>query len=207
MPSRDYHEDVWAAVPPGLAPSDLGLRSRFLLERVPAGAAVLDVGCGEGVFARALEDAGARVTAIDVAEEPLRRARERAPGLDLRLARGEADWELPDGAFDLAWAGEVIEHVADTGAWLGELSRVLRPGGMLLLSTPDHGPLTRARLALSERAFAERFDPRSDHLRFFTRRSLRLVLELARFEQVEVRGAGGFPGARRLLLAAAVRPA
>jgi 2-polyprenyl-6-hydroxyphenyl methylase/3-demethylubiquinone-9 3-methyltransferase len=207
MPSRDYHEAVWAAVPPGLEPSDLELRLAFLLERVPASAAVLDVGCGEGVFAHALREAGADVTGVEVAREPLRRARERYPGLELRLLDGEARWPLQDGSFDLVWAGEVIEHVADTGACLGEIRRVLRPGGALLLSTPDHGPLTRARLAISSRAFAERFDPRSDHLRFYTRHSLRAVLELAGFERVEVRAAGGLPGARRVLLAAALRPA
>src|SRR5207245_4486166 len=99
---------------PGLAPADFELRRDFLLSAVSAGARVLDVGCGEGEFASALQAAGARVVAVDVAEEPLRRARAKHPRLELRLIDGEGAWELPDAGFDAVWAGEVIEHVADT---------------------------------------------------------------------------------------------
>jgi 2-polyprenyl-6-hydroxyphenyl methylase/3-demethylubiquinone-9 3-methyltransferase len=205
MPAREYHDAVWSAVPPGLEPVDHRLRSEFLLAHVSPGERVLDVGCGEGVFAAELVGAGASVVGVDVAEEPLRRGRERHPELDLRLAGGEASWSLPDDAFDVVWAGEVVEHVVDTGAWLSELRRVLRPGGRLLLTTPAHGPLTRLRLAVDERAFAERFHPLADHVRFYTRRSLAAVLVELGFEQVTVTAAGGLPGARRVLLARAER--
>jgi 2-polyprenyl-3-methyl-5-hydroxy-6-metoxy-1,4-benzoquinol methylase len=88
MPSRAYHEGLWQAVPAGLVPSDLDLRRRFLLAHVDPGMRVLDVGCGEGVFAAELARAGAQVVGIDAAEEPLRRARARHPQLDLRLVDG-----------------------------------------------------------------------------------------------------------------------
>ncbi len=200
-----YYEEIWEALPEGLEPADFALRLRFLLEHVDAGARVLDVGCGEGRFAAELARAGAHVVAVDVAAEPLRRARARVSGLDARLLASEGEWELPDAAFDLVWAGEVIEHVADTAGWLSQVRRVLRSGGVLVLSTPDHGLFTRLWLALSARAFARRFDPLGEHLRFYTRGSLRALLAGFGFEQVEVRGAGGPPGARRLLLARAVR--
>jgi 2-polyprenyl-3-methyl-5-hydroxy-6-metoxy-1,4-benzoquinol methylase len=166
---------------------------------------VLDVGCGEGQFAAALAHAGAEVLAVDVAGEAVRRACERHPELDVRLLEPEAELPLADSSFDLIWAGETIEHVADTAGWLSELRRVLRSGGMLLLSTPDHGPLSRLRLGLDRRAFEARFAPRSDHLRFYTHRGLRDLLCAYRFEDVDVRGAGGLPGARALLLASARR--
>jgi 2-polyprenyl-6-hydroxyphenyl methylase/3-demethylubiquinone-9 3-methyltransferase len=110
---------------------------------------------------------------------------------------------LPDSSFDVVWAGETIEHVADTPGWLSEVRRVLRPGGNLLLSTPAHGRLARLRLALSDRAFDAHFDPRADHLRFYTQRTLRRSLEDCGFGDIEVGEAGGPPGARRLLLASA----
>ncbi len=205
MPSREYHEALWQRIPPGLEPSDFTLRRRFLLERVQAGERVLDVGCGEGRFAAELAKVGARVVGVDVAQEPLRRARERDPQLDLRLTPPLGEWELEDASFDAVWAGEVIEHVADTAAWLSEIRRVLRSGGSLLLSTPAHEPLALLRIALSRRAFARHFDPRGDHLRFFSRATLAQLLADFRFTEIELETAGGPPGARRLLLAQATR--
>jgi 2-polyprenyl-3-methyl-5-hydroxy-6-metoxy-1,4-benzoquinol methylase len=205
MPSRQYHEGRWEGIGEGQDPSDLALRERFLLAAVRPADRVLDVGCGEGRFAAALEHAGALVVGIDVAEEPLRRARTRHPSLDLRVVDGEGSWPLHDAAFDVVWAGEVIEHVADTATWLSEVRRVLRPGGTLLLSTPAHERLARVRLALSGRAFDVHFEPRGEHLRFYTRASLTRLLTDFGFEQIEVRATGGIPGARRLLLACAVR--
>jgi SAM-dependent methyltransferase len=215
MPSRSYHEALWEGVPAGLAPPDFALRRRFLLEHVGAGERVLDVGCGEGSFAGELVRAGARVVGIDVAEEPLRRARrseaesssigQRDPGLDLRVVDEGRPWPLDDASFDVVWAGETIEHVADTAGWLSEIRRVLAPGGRLLLSTPDHGRLRVLWLACSRRAFEAHFDPRADHLRFYTRAGLTGLLGELGFVEVSVRAVAGPPGARRVLLARAVR--
>jgi 2-polyprenyl-3-methyl-5-hydroxy-6-metoxy-1,4-benzoquinol methylase len=189
----------------------------FLLARVHAGERVLDVGCGEGHFTAALDGAGAMAVGVDVAEEPLRRARARrpvgpepsagtpAPELDLRVVPPDGPWPFGDASFDAVWAGEVIEHVADTAGWLSEVRRVLRPGGLLLLSTPANGRLTLLRAALSRRAFAARFDPRSDHLRFYSRASLAELLGEFGFAGIAIRGVGGAPGARRTLLAVAQR--
>ncbi|HEY4450472.1 MAG TPA: class I SAM-dependent methyltransferase [Solirubrobacteraceae bacterium] len=205
MPARDYHEAIWEALPAGLEPADFQRRSGFLLEHVQPGMRVLDVGCGEGAFAAVLAAAGAQVTCLDVAEEPLRRARERHSGLELALVGDAGPWPLADASFDAVWAGEVIEHVADTAAWLSELRRVLRSGGSLLLSTPANGPLSLVAAALSRRSYARRFDPRAQHLRFYTRATLTRLIEDFGFQHVAVRSAGGPPGARRMLLAHAVR--
>ncbi len=205
MPSRSYHEALWEGVPPGSPPCEFALRKRFLLERVSAGERVLDVGCGEGWFASELLCAEVDVVGIDVAEEPLRRARERDPALDLTRVHPDGPWPVEDASFDAVWAGETIEHVADTAGWLSEARRVLRPGGRLLLSTPAHGRLRMLRLALSRRAFEAHFDPRADHLRFYTRSGLVRLLGEFGFQEVSVRAVAGAPGARRLLLAQAVR--
>lgn len=204
--SDDYHEALWGALPEGQEPVDFARRRDFLLSHVSAGERVLDVGCGEGRFAAELARAGAEVVGIDVAAEPLRRARERHPELvDLCRVPAAGAWPLPDARFDTIWAGEVIEHVADTSGWLSEVRRVLRSGGKLLLSTPDHGRLRMLRWAVGTRAFEAHFDPRADHLRFYTRGTLMELLEDFGFHDVDVRRAGGLPGARRQLLASARR--
>jgi 2-polyprenyl-3-methyl-5-hydroxy-6-metoxy-1,4-benzoquinol methylase len=205
MPSPGYHEALWESVPAGLPAPELALRMKFLLEHVAAGERVLDVGCGEGWFTSGLARAGASVVGLDVAREPLRRARERYLELDLRLMDADGPWPLQDASFDAVWAGETIEHVADTAGWLSEARRVLVPGGRLLLSTPDHGRLRVLWLALSRRAFEAHFDPLADHLRYYTRATLTRLLGELGFQDVAVRAAAGPPGARRLLLACAVR--
>jgi 2-polyprenyl-3-methyl-5-hydroxy-6-metoxy-1,4-benzoquinol methylase len=202
----NYQEVLWESLPKGLDPPDFAARSGFLSDHLNAGERVLDVGCGEGHFTAELARIGTHPVGIDVAEEPLRRARQLHPELDdLLRVQAEGAWPLQDASFDAVWAGEVIEHVADTAGWLSEVRRVLRSGAFLLLSTPNHGRLEMLRWALAPRAFEAHFDPRADHLRFYTRRTLTELLEDFGFHDVEVRSVGGPPGARRQLLASARR--
>ena len=187
-----YLDDVWAAVPEGAEPELFALRRDFLLRHLPDGARVLDVGCGEGAFSAALAEAGARPIAVDVADEPLRRLRARFPQLDeVRRAQAGEPLPLADDEADAVWAGEVVEHVVDVGAFCSELRRVLKPGGPLLLTTPDHPRRLIARFALRPAAFEEHFNPYADHLRFFTARSLVRVLEDAGFPTVALTRAKG----------------
>lgn len=205
MSTRELHESVWEAVPEGMRPPLAKARLAFLLGGLAGGERVLDVGCGEGWFTQALREAGFCALGADVAAEPLRRARRRDPELELHLLDERGPWPFADAQFDAVWAGETIEHVCDTAAWLSELRRVLRPEGLLMLSTPAHDVLRRLALALAPGAFAAHFDPRADHLRFYTRASLRALLDDFRFMEIEISGLGGLPGARACLLASARR--
>jgi SAM-dependent methyltransferase len=197
---KDYYEDLWERLPPDLAPPDFAMRREYLLAEVTRGDRALDLGCGTGDFAAELARAGAAVVGVEVAQAALRRAGARHPGLDLRIAPPDGRLPLEDCSFDLVWASEVIEHVADTARWLSEIRRVLTPGGLLLLTTPSHG---RLRVALGG---IEQFsEPLGDHLHLYTRASLRTVLSEFGFGHVAVRAAGGPPLLRRMLLARAVR--
>ena len=173
---------IWESLPADAAPEHFVQRRAFLLANVAPGERVLDIGCGAGEFSAALAEAGALPIAVDVAAEALRRAAARVPDLDRRLWRDGESLPLDDGTVDVVWAGEVLEHVADVAPWLSEVRRVLRPHGTLLLTTPHHGPLTLLRLALSPRRFAAHFEPRSDHVRFFSPRTLRALLDDLGFE-------------------------
>jgi SAM-dependent methyltransferase len=167
---------------------------------VRRGDRALDLGSGDGHFTQVLSGAGAEVVGLDIAQAAVRRARERYPELDFSLGEFDGPLPLADHAFDLVWASEVIEHVADTAKWLSEVRRVLAPRGRLLLSTPSHGRLRLAALGV------ERFsEPLGDHLHLYTRRSLRTLLEEFGFAPIEVRAVGGPPLLRRTLLARGVR--
>jgi ubiquinone/menaquinone biosynthesis C-methylase UbiE len=178
---------IWEALAPDAAPEHFAARRAFLLAHVAPGERVLDLGCGAGEFSAALAEHGAQPIGVDVAAEALRRAAQRVPGLDLRRWRAGEPLPLEDGSVDAVWAGEVIEHVVDVAPWLSEVRRVLRPRGTLLLTTPHHGPLTLLRLGLSPRRFAEHFEPRSDHVRFFSPRTLRALLDDLGFDVAQLR--------------------
>ena len=197
---KQYYEELWARLPEDLAPPDLTLRRGFALANVGPGDRVLDLGSGEGDLAADMAGAGARVTAADVAQGALDRARRRHPQLDLRLVGFDAPLPFDDGAFDVVWSSEVIEHVADTARWLSEVRRVLAPGGRVLLTTPSHG-----RLRLLAGGIERYSVPLGDHLHLYTARSLRDVLSDFAFGEITVRAVAGPPLARRLLLARAVR--
>jgi ubiquinone/menaquinone biosynthesis C-methylase UbiE len=197
---RDYYEELWQRLPAELDPPMLERRLAFLRAEARRGDRALDLGCGTGDFTAALADAGAQAIGVDVAEAALERARTRHPTLDFRLVPIDGPLPFEDSSFDLVWASEVIEHVADTALWLSEIRRVLGPSGRLLVTTPSHG---RLRLALGG---VERFsEPLGDHLHLYTRRSLREVLKDLGFGEIQVRAVVGPPLLKRLLLARAVR--
>jgi 2-polyprenyl-3-methyl-5-hydroxy-6-metoxy-1,4-benzoquinol methylase len=183
----DWREDVWRSVPEDAEPERFAARRAFLLAHVTPGSRVLDLGCGDGAFAAAIAGAGATVTMADVAHEALRRARGRVPGAEAVALDEGASLPFAEDAFDVVWAGEVLEHVADVVGLLAEVRRVLRWGGTLVATTPWHGRL----VAGTDR----HFDPRADHLRFFSARTLRAVVAGAGFADVDVRAAGLRPRA------------
>ena len=161
---RDYYEELWERLPRRPGPARIwrcGAGSRW--RNIHAGDRVLDLGCGEGDLTAALASAAAATIGVEVAEAALHRARSAIRSSTFALAPIDGPLPLDDGDFDVVWASEVIEHVADTARWLSEVRRVLAPGGRLLLTTPNHG---RLRLALGG---IERFsEPLGDHLHLYT---------------------------------------
>jgi SAM-dependent methyltransferase len=104
------------------------------------GRRVLDVACGEGYGAALLARGGATVTAVDCSAETLAHARARYGGiLGLAFEHGDVTdlSNLPDAGFDLIVSFETLEHVEAQDAMLAGFRRLLAPGGLLLVSTPD----------------------------------------------------------------------
>jgi len=139
---------------------------------------LLEVGAGSGAFSRAARRRGWTVDATEVSASGLRLLRETGATVhagDLSALR------LPAAAFDLVVSLEVVEHLAEPGAHLEELGRLTRPGGHLLLTTPNFGGLSRRLLGMRWRVI----DP--EHLGYFTAATLRRALERAGFTRVSVR--------------------
>src|SRR4051794_40285397 len=120
-------------------------RVKALLRARPAGR-VLDVGCYDGQFTAQVLDA-LGIFGVDVSTSALLAARARG----VRPARAQLEAGLPflGDAFATVLAAEIVEHVFDTQAVLDELARVVRPGGWLVLTTPNLVALSdRAQLVL-----------------------------------------------------------
>ncbi len=101
---------------------------------------VLDVGCGSGYGSALLAESGAAsVVGIDVADDAIRYAKTRYRGnSNITFATGAAEkLPLATAAVDVVVCFELIEHVAAQDAVLDEITRVLRPGGLAVLSTPN----------------------------------------------------------------------
>lgn len=115
-----------------------------LSPRPLSGRRALDVGCGAGLLCEPLARLGAEVTGVDAAAENIAAARAHAAGsgLDVDYRAGEIG-ALGLADFDLVTSLEVIEHVADRGAFIAALARALAPGGLMVLSTPNRTPASR----------------------------------------------------------------
>lgn len=106
--------------------------------RAVAGKDVLDAGCGVGDGCRILVDAGATtITGLDNSQEAITQARAEFPELSDSFHLADlCRIDLPDDGFDVVVCFETIQMIADGERALSELSRVLRPGGLLLISSP-----------------------------------------------------------------------
>jgi 2-polyprenyl-6-hydroxyphenyl methylase/3-demethylubiquinone-9 3-methyltransferase len=127
-----------------------------------AGKRALDVGCGAGLLCEPLARLGAGVTGVDAAEEngEAARAHARGSGLAIEYRWGDVG-QLGLVDYDLVCSMEVIEHVADKARFVAALAGAMKPGGLMILSTPNRTP--QSRLFMVEAA--ERFGaiPRGTH--------------------------------------------
>jgi 2-polyprenyl-6-hydroxyphenyl methylase / 3-demethylubiquinone-9 3-methyltransferase len=143
------------------------VRARFVMERAPvAGARVLDVGCGGGLLSESLTHAGAEVTGIDLAPGMIEVARlhaaEHGLNIDYRSQDVEALAQAEPNAFDIVACMEMLEHVPDPSATLNSISRLVRPGGHVFISTINRN-LKSFLLAIVGAEYVLRLLPRGTH--------------------------------------------
>ena len=158
---------------------DPGDASGMQFDLVRPGQRVLDVGCGAGFLGAALVGRkGCDYLGIEPNEA--RAAEAAARGLDVRV--GFFDEAAADeiGDFDVVLFSDVLEHLPDPYAALALARRVLAPGGRVILSTPNVGfwsirlELLRGRFDYAEEGLMD-----STHLRWFTRRTIELLVKSA----------------------------
>ena len=141
---------------------------------------LLDIGCGFGFFLDAVRKDFKRVCGVEISE-PLRAFAQKDLGLDI-LEGHASSIPLGDGSLDVVTVLDVLEHLPVPQACLQEICRVLKPGGILIVATPNTASLT-ARL-LGQRWIY--FTP-PEHLHLFCPRTLVGFLNREGFEVLKVR--------------------
>lgn len=157
------------------------------------GLRLLDIGCGGGLLSEPMTRLGFAVTGVDATERNVEVARAHAAGQDLaidyRHATVEALAEAGEGPFDVVLNMEVLEHVADPGAFLRATARLVAPGGLMVVATLNR-TLRSLALAKVGAEYVLRWLPPGMHdwRKFLTPEELRAFLAA---EPVEVRGPVG----------------
>lgn len=147
--------------------------------------AVLDVGCGTAELLLALQARSTALSGVDLRTDFLEIAKSRLPCADIRLANIEHGLPFSDASFDTILFCDVIEHLQRPVEALRELRRLLRPGGIVLLTTPNSNSMVRK---LTGRGWFALQDP--SHLIFYTRFSLRHLMRKVGFETISTRAMG-----------------
>jgi ubiquinone/menaquinone biosynthesis C-methylase UbiE len=99
------------------------------------GKRVLDLGCGGGLFSYLLFKKGAKVTGIDYSSSAVQFAQSRYPQVDFWEGTAYDLSRYGDGYFDIVTVIDLVEHLGDQSRALREIKRVLKPGGILVIST------------------------------------------------------------------------
>lgn len=151
-------------------------RKIALLKKLLSGNRVLEIGSSYGFFLEEAMRAHFNISGIDISREAVSYARRR------RLPARVADLfaaKFPPDTFDGVVAFHLIEHVPDPAAFMREVYRVTRPGGMVLLATPKEGGYLQT--LMGKRWFSYRH---REHLFFFSKQTMTMLLEKAGYSHI-----------------------
>lgn len=167
------------------------------------GESILDIGCGDGSLLYQFRHRYQRLVGLEYSGERIRQALRNLVDLDFTGIHGSAENmpQIASDSIDRIITADVIEHIPDVYAATAEMFRVLRPGGSLVINTPNIAFIKKRLLLLIGRFPATSqaneglgsdilFD--GGHLHYFTYRSLRLLLERAGFTMARRMAFGRF---------------
>ncbi len=181
-----------------------------LLGELPEGASVLDMGCGNGTFISRFQGRGWNLYGTDFSPSGIEIARANFPGIDFFLADSSAstgDILMRIGQVDAIISTEVIEHLYDPKGFLRNANSLVKPGGIVILSTPYHGYLKNILLAATgklDQHFTVLWD--HGHIKFWSRKTLSKVLVESGFTDIRFMGSGRLPYLWKSMVLRATKP-
>jgi 2-polyprenyl-3-methyl-5-hydroxy-6-metoxy-1,4-benzoquinol methylase len=167
---------------------------------------IFDLGCGNGSVAHILST-HSKVDGIDISESAIAEGNTAYPGLNLKKRSVYEDLAADYGAYPMVISLEVVEHLYDPRNYTRNLFKLVEPGGIAILSTPYHGYLKNCALALSGKLdshFTALWD--GGHVKFWSVRTLRFLLEEAGFEFVTAKRVGRIPIFAKSMMLVVRRP-
>lgn len=180
---KDFYDRIWERRPLDYFPERWkGSKIQEFIETIRPylKGKTCDVGCGEGYVTAEINKI-VPTTGLDISNDALRIARNLFPNID--FIQGDIlNLPFKDNSFDTIVAVEFIEHVIDTKKMFSEFKRVLKPGGNLIMLVPEFNFLKNLLITLFY--WEETFDPNGEHIRFYSFKSLKNVLEENSFELI-----------------------
>jgi 2-polyprenyl-6-hydroxyphenyl methylase/3-demethylubiquinone-9 3-methyltransferase len=183
-----------------------------IVREVPAKSRVLDLGCGNGSFLARFRGRGWEIYGADLSETGIEFCRSNYDGIRFFLAditQTSSDVFLKEcgGPVDAVISTEVVEHLFNPRAYARLCFEMLKPGGLLVLSTPYHGYLKNLALALAG-AMDTHYLPLLDfgHIKFWSKGTLTTLLKEAGFTDIHFKGAGRLPYLWKSMVVRAKRP-
>jgi 2-polyprenyl-6-hydroxyphenyl methylase/3-demethylubiquinone-9 3-methyltransferase len=169
----------------------------LLLRGVAPESTVLDLGCGNGSFISLFHNRGWKCFGVDSSVTGIEIAQKSYPGVHFFRAdveHAESEILKQVGQLDTIISTEVIEHVYAPRDFLKTSYALLKPGGLLVITTPYHGYLKNLMLAVTgklDNHFTVLWD--NGHIKFWSRDTLTQVTREAGFKPVGFRGSGRLP--------------
>ena len=174
------------------------------------GMRVLDIGCGCGYWSNEFAQKGCKVVGIDPSTSGIAVAKKCYPTIRFEQLTVSEDIceQLGEVPFDLVVSLEVVEHLYSPRTWARGCFNALRPGGILICSTPYHGYLKNLALGIAGRWDSHwSSNDEGGHIKFWSRSSLVALLCEAGFrrDRITFRGAGRVPFAWKSMILRASR--
>ncbi|MBU2676754.1 MAG: class I SAM-dependent methyltransferase [Gammaproteobacteria bacterium] len=165
---------------------------------------IFELGCGNGAIANHLTENGWTVAGVDPSEQGIDTARRQYPNIQLELGSAYDDLALKYGTFPIVISLEVVEHVYAPRDYAATLYSLVDKGGVAILSTPYHGYIKNLAMALTGKMdshFTALWD--HGHIKFWSMRTLTILLEEAGFSDIEFTRVGRIPPLAKSMIAIA----
>lgn len=182
---RGYHKDKYESIFDGnhKYPDSMLDNLRVISKFVPAGK-ILDVGCSNGEFLYLAKERGYHVQGVEL--NPMTASAAMRNGIPVHNGVLQ-DCHFEDGSFDVIYLSHVMEHIDDIDIFVREVVRIIRPGGLLAVGTPNHDAFFPRSTFILHRVFRIPWSHPTppEHLHQFSWRSMMCLLERYGFEVQE----------------------